>query len=424
MPGALEADRLFRRESGRAVASLIAAIGDFDLAEDAVQEAFAVALERWPEDGVPRNPGAWITTVARNSALDRVRREANLTRKTEVMRGLAELQPRVADGADDEVVRAEEEGTYPDERLRLIFTCCHPAIALEARVALTLRTLGGLTTPEIARAFLTSEATMAQRLVRVKRKIRDAGIGYEVPGPERMPERLPAVLATLYLIFNEGYVGTSSDELVREELCGEAIRLAGLLAVMLDGEPEAVGLLALMELTHARRAARVDAAGEMVLLADQDRALWDREAIERGLALADRAAAAGLGRPAGPYTVQAAIAAVHARAERAEETNWGRIANLYLWLQEFDPSPVVALNRAVAVAEAEGPGEGLTLIDEIEGLDGYQPMHAARAELLSRLGRVDEAREAFGRALQLTDNAVQRAFIERRARELGGRETR
>ncbi len=411
----LEVDRLFRRESGRAVASLIAALGDFDLAEDAVQDAFATAIERWPVDGIPDNPGAWITTVARNRALDRIRREANLARKNEVLRGLAELQPRVAAGADEELDAIESEAAYPDERLRLIFTCCHPAIAIESRVALTLRTLGGLTTDEIARAFLSTEPAMAQRLVRAKRKIRDAGIRYEVPVPERMPERLPAVLATLYLIFNEGYLGTSSDELVRVELCAEAIRLTGLLATMLEGEPEVVALLALMELTHARREARVDGAGEMVLLSDQDRGLWDRAAIERGLGLAARASAAG---PRGPYTVQAAIAATHARAERAEDTDWGRIANLYAWLARFDPSPVVELNRAVALAEAYGPGQGLALIERIDGLDGYQPLHTARAELLSRLGRTDEARAAFARALELTGNSVQRSFIERRSREL------
>jgi RNA polymerase sigma-70 factor (ECF subfamily) len=306
---------------------------------------------------------------------------------------------------------------YPDERLRLIFTCCHPALAAEARVALTLRTLGGLTTAEIARAFLSSEAAMAQRLVRAKRKIREAGIRYEVPPRERMPERLPSVLATLYLIFNEGYLGTNSDELVREDLCAEAIRLAALLATMLEGEPETLGLLALMELTHARRAGRVGAGGELVLLAEQDRSRWDRAQIERGLDLARRASARG---PTGPYTVQAAIAAVHARAEHSDDTDWARIARLYAWLARFDPSPVVELNRAVAIAEAEGPERGLDLIDSIAGLEGYQPRHVARAGLLVRAGRPAEAADAYVVALGLTENPVQRRFLEGRLEALGG----
>jgi len=413
----VDVGRLFRRESGRAVASLIAALGDFDLAEDAVQDAFAVALERWPREGVPANPGAWITTVARNKALDRIRREANLTRKRESLARLAELEPRHAPAAD--AALGEDDG-YPDERLRLIFTCCHPALALQSRVALTLRTLGGLTTAEIARAFLSSEEAMSQRLVRAKRKIRDAGISYEVPDRERMPERLPSVLATIYLIFNEGYVGTASDELWREDLCDEAIRLGSLLATMLEGDPEAVGLLALMELTHARRRARVDADGNLVPLPEQDRSLWDRAELERGLALAARTTARG---PSGPYTVQAAIAVEHARAERAADTNWERISNLYSWLARFDPSPVVELNRAVAVAEAEGPERGLELVDAIEGLGGYQPLHVARADLLTRLGRPADAIAAYRKALALTENPVQRTSIERRIERLGGGET-
>ena len=285
-------------------------------------------------------------------------------------------------------------------------------------MALTLRTLGGLTTAEIARAFLSSEEAMSQRIVRAKRKIRDAGIGYEVPDRARMPERLPSVLATIYLIFNEGYLGTASDELWREDLCNEAIRLGSLLATMLEGEPEAVGLLALMELTHARRRARVDADGNLVPLPEQDRSLWDRAELERGLALAARTTARG---PSGPYTVQAAIAVEHARAERAADTNWKRISNLYSWLARFDPSPVVALNRAVAIAEAEGPAHGLDLIEEIAGLDGYQPMHVARADLLSRLGRDEEAAEAYRAALALTGNPLQRGFIEGRLEQIAGR---
>lgn len=323
---------------------------------------------------------------------------------------MAEREP-VSEGID----LSEEHDPFPDDRLRLIFTCCHPALAPESRVALTLRTLGGLTTTEIARAFLSSESAMAQRLVRTKRKIRDAGIRYEVPGRERMPERLPSVLATIYLIFNEGHMGTASESLLRAELCEDAIRLGGLLSATLPEEPEALGLLALMELTHARRAARTGADGEMVALAEQDRALWDGPAMERGMALAVRAASFG---PAGPYTVQAAIAAEHARARDAAGTDWARIARLYAWMATIDPSPVVELNRAVAVAEAEGAERGLELVDAIDGLAGYQPLHAARADLLSRLRRTEEARAAYARAIELTGNAPQRAFLERRLAEL------
>ena len=369
-----------------------------------MQDAFAVALERWPRDGVPRNPGAWITRVARNGAVDRLRRERRLGEKTRELERLAEVGPRSEELEGD-------ADPFPDDRLRLIVTCCHPALAPEARVALTLRTLGGLSTAEIARAFLSSEAAMAQRLVRTKRKIRDAGIRYEVPEREQMAERLPSVLATLYLIFNEGYLGTSSDSLLREELCADAIRLASLLAATLSDEPEALGLLALMELTHARRAARTGPAGELVPLAEQDRALWDRAGMERGLALAVRAAAFG---PAGPYIVQAAIAAEHARARTAAGTDWARIARLYAWLAAIDPSPVVELNRAAAIAEAEGPERGLALIDAIDGLDAYQPFHAVRAELLLRLERRVDGRVALERALELSENSMQRRFLERR----------
>lgn len=391
------------------LATLIRVLGDFDAAEDAVQEAFAVALERWPRDGTPANPGAWITRVARNSAIDRLRRERNLEGKRRILEGLARLEPVAVPPDPDDAAAA-----YPDDRLRLIFTCCHPAIAPESRVALTLRTLGGLSTAEIARAFLVGESAMAQRLVRTKRKIRAAAIRYEVPGRELMPERLPSVTATLYLIFNEGYLGTSSDALLREELSAEAIRLTGLLAAMLPGEREVIGLLALMLLTDARRGARVGEEG-LVLLAEQDRRLWDREQIERGLALAGRAAAAG---PVGPYTVQAQIAAEHAKAASAAATDWARIARLYLWLAEFAPSPVVELNRAVAVAEAEGPEAGLAIIDSIAGLDDYQPYFAARAELLRRGGEESRAAAAYERAVELSSNPVQRSFLERRRAEL------
>ncbi|HEX5374803.1 MAG TPA: RNA polymerase sigma factor [Solirubrobacterales bacterium] len=398
-------DRTFRHESGRAVATLIRVTGDFDLAEEVVQEAFVVALERWPAEGVPDNPGAWITQVARNRAIDRLRRAGVLRDKVAALGRLEALH------AERERGPAERAGEIEDDRLRLIFTCCHPALAIESRVALTLRSLGGLTTAEIARAFLTGESAMAQRLVRAKRKIAANKIPYEVPGAEQMPERLPAVLATLYLVFNEGYLASSSEELVRVELSEEAIRLARVLVAMLPREPEARGLLALMLLTDARREARVDERGEAVLLEDQDRSLWNRERIEEGTELSREAGAAG---PGGPYTLQARIAAVHAEAAGAAETDWARIARLYAWHMEIAPSPVIELNRAVAVAMSEGPERGLELVDAIEGLDGYQPLHAARADLLRRLGRLGEAAESYRLALKLTANPVERRYIERR----------
>ena len=404
-----EIDRTFRQESGRAVASLIRVLGDFDLAEEAVQEAFVVALERWPRDGVPANPGAWITQVARNRAIDRLRRARNLREKTAQLEGLEGLRPPEISPADR--VGGEEIG---DDRLRLVFTCCHPALAPEARVALTLRTLGGLTTPEIAAAFLVAESTMAQRLVRAKKKIQGAGIPYEVPDRAQMPERLSGVLTTLYLVFNEGYRGSSSPDLVRVELSSEAIRLARLLAGLLPDEPEAKGLLALMLLGDSRRPARVDAEGWAVPLEEQDRGLWDRDLIAAGLALSAEAAAAG---PAGPYTIQARIAAAHAQAERPEDTDWARIVRLYEWLERAAPGPVVELNRAAAVAMSEGPERGLQLIDAIEGLDGYRPMHSARGDLLRRLGRDAEAAEAFARALRIPGNEVETAYLERQLAE-------
>jgi RNA polymerase sigma-70 factor, ECF subfamily len=398
-------DRAFRHESGRAVATLIRVTGDFDVAEEAVQEAFIVALERWPEEGVPDNPGGWITQVARNRAIDRLRREGVLRDK------LAALERLEALHAEPEAVPGEGLGEIGDDRLRLIFTCCHPALAIEARVALTLRSLGGLSTGEIARAFLATESATAQRIVRAKRKIAAAGIRYEVPDASHMPERLPAVLATLYLVFNEGYLASGSEALVRTELSREAIRLTRALVAMLPDEPEARGLLALMLLTDARRSARVDAAGELVLLEDQDRSLWDREKIAEGLELSREAAGDG---PPGPYAIQAGIAAVHGEAASAAETDWARIAGLYALHLELAPSPVVELNRAVAVAMAEGPEQGLELIGTIEGLDAYQPLHTARADLLRRLGRKREAAESYRKALDLTANPVERRFLESR----------
>lgn len=408
-------ESVFRQEHGRVLAGLISHLRNFDLAEDALQDALLTALEKWPHDGIPRNPAAWLTTTAKNKAIDRIRRDQTFSRKQELL--VWELVNHPTKDEDD-------MNHIPDERLKLIFTCCHPALAPEAQIALTLRTLGGLTTAEIANAFLVSEVTLSQRIVRAKRKIMEAGIPYRVPPTHLLGERLQAVLAVIYLIFNEGYNASSGDAIIRQELCEEAIRLGRVLAMLLNGEPpldanpEVLGLLALMLLHHARRRARMAATGELVLLEEQDRSLWDTAEIVEGTAVLEKALHM---RHPGPYQVQAAIAALHTQATTPQETDWIQIAALYGELAKMTPSPIVELNRAVAVAMADGPIRGLALLENLSSqgsLENYYLFHAARADLLRRAGWLSEAHDAYSKALSLTQNRIEQTFLQQRLAEL------
>jgi RNA polymerase sigma-70 factor (ECF subfamily) len=401
---------VYRTDSRRVLATLIRLLGDFELAEEALQNAFAAAMEQWPRDGVPDNPRAWLVTAGRFRAIDTIRRRARFDASLDEIAQFMESQAADTAARDDEAVE--------DDRLRLVFTCCHPALSAEAQVALTLREVCGLTTEEIARAFLTTPATLAQRIVRAKNKIREARIPYEVPSRSELPERLGSVLRVIYLVFNEGYAASSGDAVTRHDLSNEAIRLGCLLVELLP-EPEALGLLALMLLHESRRAARSTPDGDLVLLEDQDRSLWDRRMIAQGCALVERALAS---RRFGPYSIQAAIVAVHAEAPSAAATDWTQIAGLYDALVRLEPSPVVELNRAVAIAMRDGPAAGLPLVEALlasGGLDDYHFAHAARADLCRRLGRTADAKASYQRALALARQAPERRFLERRLRELG-----